>query len=384
MTFRPIPIYPLAANAYLAPCRLRSRCSRIFEPRIVRPGCPSRSLESASPSAASRIGGSSPAQGRYLDDDAPEGCLHALVLRSPHAHARFAVTDLAAARAIPGVRLVLTARRRRASRRRSLPGAGAERRRQPGASGAHPGARPRHGAPRRRRHRLRRRRRRCARHGTRVEAIAVDYEVLPAIVDLRGAIRGTARRRSGAKPRTTSPSIRASATKPPSRRPSRRRRRGVAIAIENNRLITNFMETRGVVASLRRRDRELHPDARRARASTSLRDTLANQVLKVDPSEGPGDHAGRRRRLRHQELHVPRIRARAPKPRDALERPVKWVADRTEHFIGDAQGRDNFSTGEMALDADGRFLAMRFDIIGESRRLSVAVRALTSPISAPP
>ncbi|MFL5109314.1 MAG: xanthine dehydrogenase family protein molybdopterin-binding subunit, partial [Microvirga sp.] len=48
-------------------------------------------------------------QGRYLDDAAPEGCLHALVLRSPHAHARFAVTDLAAARAIPGVRLVLTA-----------------------------------------------------------------------------------------------------------------------------------------------------------------------------------------------------------------------------------------------------------------------------------
>ncbi|HZY22596.1 MAG TPA: xanthine dehydrogenase family protein molybdopterin-binding subunit, partial [Beijerinckiaceae bacterium] len=48
-------------------------------------------------------------QGRYLDDAAPEGCLHALVLRSPHAHARFAVTDLAAARTIPGVRLVLTA-----------------------------------------------------------------------------------------------------------------------------------------------------------------------------------------------------------------------------------------------------------------------------------
>ena len=40
------------------------------------------------------------------------------------------------------------------------------------------------------------------------------------------------------------------------------------------------------------------------------------------------------------------------------------VADRTEHFVGDAQGRDNLTTAEMALDANGRFLAMRVDILG--------------------
>jgi carbon-monoxide dehydrogenase large subunit len=47
-----------------------------------------------------------------------------------------------------------------------------------------------------------------------------------------------------------------------------------------------------------------------------------------------------------------------------LGRPVGWLADRSEHFVGDAQGRDNITTAEMALDADGRFLAMRVDILG--------------------
>ena len=46
--------------------------------------------------------------GRYVADVAPPGALHAVMLRSPHAHARFAVTDIAV-RALPGVRLVLTA-----------------------------------------------------------------------------------------------------------------------------------------------------------------------------------------------------------------------------------------------------------------------------------
>src|SRR5215813_1708292 len=46
--------------------------------------------------------------GRYVADHAPPGVLHAVVLRSPHAHARFRITDIAKARAMPGVALVLT------------------------------------------------------------------------------------------------------------------------------------------------------------------------------------------------------------------------------------------------------------------------------------
>src|SRR5215468_5873026 len=46
--------------------------------------------------------------GRYVADHAPAGALHAVVLRSPHAHARFRIADVARAKAMPGVALVLT------------------------------------------------------------------------------------------------------------------------------------------------------------------------------------------------------------------------------------------------------------------------------------
>jgi aerobic carbon-monoxide dehydrogenase large subunit len=44
-----------------------------------------------------------------------------------------------------------------------------------------------------------------------------------------------------------------------------------------------------------------------------------------------------------------------------LGRPVKWVATRGEVFMSDYHGRALSLTGELALDADGRFLAIRFD-----------------------
>src|SRR3546814_15605926 len=43
----------------------------------------------------------------------------------------------------------------------------------------------------------------------------------------------------------------------------------------------------------------------------------------------------------------------------ALGRPVKWTADRSESFLADQAGRDHKVTGELALDADGRMLAVR-------------------------
>src|SRR5262249_31427599 len=46
-----------------------------------------------------------------------------------------------------------------------------------------------------------------------------------------------------------------------------------------------------------------------------------------------------------------------------LQRPVKWVAGRTEHFLGDAHGRDNLTIAELALDEEARFLALRVDTV---------------------
>ena len=43
--------------------------------------------------------------------------------------------------------------------------------------------------------------------------------------------------------------------------------------------------------------------------------------------------------------------------------PIKWTADRTEAFLTDAHGRDHITEAELALDADGRFLALRVDTL---------------------
>jgi aerobic carbon-monoxide dehydrogenase large subunit len=42
-----------------------------------------------------------------------------------------------------------------------------------------------------------------------------------------------------------------------------------------------------------------------------------------------------------------------------LNRPVKWTADRSEAYLSDAHGRDHQTVAELALDKDGKFLAMR-------------------------
>jgi carbon-monoxide dehydrogenase large subunit len=43
----------------------------------------------------------------------------------------------------------------------------------------------------------------------------------------------------------------------------------------------------------------------------------------------------------------------------ALGRPVKWTDDRSGSFVSDHHGRDHKMTAELALDADGKFLALR-------------------------
>src|SRR6201989_2432050 len=47
-------------------------------------------------------------KGRYTDDHAPQAALHALVLRSPHAHAKFTI-NVARGRDLPGVAAILPA-----------------------------------------------------------------------------------------------------------------------------------------------------------------------------------------------------------------------------------------------------------------------------------
>ncbi|GAB4041508.1 MAG: xanthine dehydrogenase family protein molybdopterin-binding subunit [Rubrivivax sp.] len=42
-----------------------------------------------------------------------------------------------------------------------------------------------------------------------------------------------------------------------------------------------------------------------------------------------------------------------------IGRPIKWTAERSEAFLSDAHGRDHLTTADLALDKDGKFLALR-------------------------
>ena len=54
-----------------------------------------------------------------------------------------------------------------------------------------------------------------------------------------------------------------------------------------------------------------------------------------------------------------------------LGRPVKWTDERSGSFLSDSHGRDHEVTAELALDADGNFLAVRVDGYGNIGALSV-------------
>src|SRR4029079_6478658 len=50
---------------------------------------------------------------------------------------------------------------------------------------------------------------------------------------------------------------------------------------------------------------------------------------------------------------------------ERLRKPVKWVCERSEHFLADSHGRDNISTARLAVADKGCFLALELDIIAD-------------------
>jgi len=61
----------------------------------------------------------------------------------------------------------------------------------------------------------------------------------------------------------------------------------------------------------------------------------------------------------------------------ALGRPVKWIEDRREHFVATTQERDQYWDAEIALDADGRILGVRGELIHDHG--AYTARGLTVP-----
>ena len=65
-----------------------------------------------------------------------------------------------------------------------------------------------------------------------------------------------------------------------------------------------------------------------------------------------------------------------------LGRPVKWTDERSSSFVSDSHGRDHERTGELALDADGHFLALRLTGYGNMGGYLTTVAPMASTINA--
>ena len=131
----------------------------------------------------------------------------------------------------------------------------------------------------------------------------------------------------------------------------------VRLDLVNNRVAACPIETRGAIA-------EWNPQAGAStlRANTqggwSIRDHLARRFLHIAPEKvrviTPDVGGGFGIKAFIYPEHV--LCALAAR---ALCRPVKWTADRSESFLADTMGRDHVTRAELALDADDRILALR-------------------------
>ncbi len=294
--------------------------------------------------------------GRYVDDLAVPGMAFGHVLRSPHAHARIRAIDCAAAKAAPGVLAVLTGADWEASGLGDLPVPGGMKRRD-----GSPMYRPRYPA-------LVGNRTRwvgdcvafvvaetAAQAVDAAELIAVDYEPLPAIVatdraaapdaplvwdDCPGNICFVAQFGDAA------------ATEAAFARADHVVRQRFVI----NRVTAATMEPRAALGEFDAADGRytIHCSVQRVHP---IRAELA-KILKVPDSRlrvvaaDTGGSFGMKSPV-FNEMALVLWAARL------TGRPVKWTSTRSEAFLSDAQGRDNVTDAELALDRDGNFLALR-------------------------
>jgi carbon-monoxide dehydrogenase large subunit len=293
-------------------------------------------------------------KGRYVADFDVAGQSHGHVLRSPHGHALIRRMDVSAARAAPGVRLVVTAP--------DLADLGA----MPCLANVKPLIVP----PR---HALAVDRVRhvgdpvafvvadtadAAREAA--ELIEVEYDSLPAVIGVRAALAAPAIW-------DQAPGNLAFHVQKGDAEAAARAMAGAAHVIEtatvNNRVVVNPIEPRAGIATY---------DA----ASDTLDLLLTGQGLH-----------GIRRQLAEFVFKLPleKIQLRAPDVGGGfgmknflypewilllwaarkLGRPVKWVAERAEEFVSGTQGRGLEAKAKLGLDAEGKFLALQIEMIGD-------------------
>ena len=125
----------------------------------------------------------------------------------------------------------------------------------------------------------------------------------------------------------------------------------------NNRMVTNPMEPRAAIGEYNTGTEEItlhlttqNPHVHRLVLSAFNQLAPEHKLRVVGPDVGGG--FGAKIFVYAEELVVGWACRK-------VNRPIKWTADRTEAFLSDAHGRDHVSTAEMAMDENGKFLAMR-------------------------
>ena len=137
----------------------------------------------------------------------------------------------------------------------------------------------------------------------------------------------------------------------------------VAVTVENPRVIINPLEPRAAIARYDPATDSYHLEAP-TQGTHRLRDTLAEQVLKIAPerlrviTRDVGGAFGIRLQS-YPEMALLLLAARL------TGRPVRWVAERSEAFLCDAQGRGQRNRVELALDEAGRFQALRVESLAD-------------------
>ncbi|GAC1338292.1 MAG: xanthine dehydrogenase family protein molybdopterin-binding subunit [Acetobacteraceae bacterium] len=293
--------------------------------------------------------------GRYTDDIALPGETYATILRSPHAFARIVAIDVAAARQAPGVLGVYTAADLEADGVGDLPCTIPLNNRDgsPRAEVPHPvladGVVRHVGDPVAlivaETHQAGR---------DAAELVAIEYDILPSSTDLGATMDASAAQiwpqakgnicfdwETGNKARTEELFATAHHV--------------TRLTVVNNRIIVNSMEARAAVADYDGNRWTLYTNTQ---GGWGIKDLLGTQVFKVGADKfrviTPDVGGGFGMKLFLYAEHALTCYAARK-----LGRPVKWASERSEAFLSDTHGRDNITQGEIALDAQGKFLAIR-------------------------
>lgn len=300
-------------------------------------------------------------RGCYAADFHVEGELHAVFLRSDRAHARIVSIDAGAAREEPGVAAVYT-------------GADAAALRWPPTYARFPGRGGKHVVQPERAVIATDRVRfvgelvamvvaeSAAIAQDAAELIAVEYEDLPVVVEASAALAAGSPLLHDSVPANTcfehEFGDEAKAAAIFARAPSANIL-VTRLAVRSQRLVSNPMEPRSCIGQYSEANgytlRVPTQGVSMMRLSVSaMMDAPAGRihVLAEDVGGGFGTRSNA-----EPEYGAVLLAARL------LARPVRWNGTRSEGFLSDSQGRANDFDGELALDREGRFLALRFRVL---------------------